>query len=47
MPRVMLNKAITNGHIKGILEELISRGISHIQYVDNTIIMINPLGILS
>jgi hypothetical protein len=38
---VMLDKAINKGHIKGVLDYLIPRGISHIQYADDTIIMID------
>lgn len=38
---VLLKKAIQKGHIKGILGELIPGGISHIQYADDTIIMID------
>ena len=36
----MLQTAINKGHIKGVLTELIPRGISHIQYANDTMIMI-------
>jgi hypothetical protein len=38
---MLLDKASTNGRIKGILEDLIPRGITHIQYADDTVIMID------
>lgn len=38
---VMLEKAINKGHIKGVLENLIPGGISHIQYADDTVIMVD------
>lgn len=38
---VMLDKAISKGHIKGVLGHLIPEGISHIQYADDTAIMID------
>jgi hypothetical protein len=38
---VMLNKAVSKGHITGVLGDLIPRGISHIQYADDTVIMID------
>jgi hypothetical protein len=38
---VMLNKAVEKGHIKVVLEKLIPRGISHIQYANDTVIMID------
>jgi hypothetical protein len=38
---VMLDKASAKGHIKGVLGELIPRGITHIQYADDTVIMID------
>jgi hypothetical protein len=37
----MLNKAVSKGHITGVLGDLIPRGISHIQYADDTVIMID------
>ena len=37
----MINKAVSHGHIKGVLEDLILGGISHIQYADDTVIMID------
>lgn len=36
----MLNKAISKGHVKGVLDHLIPGGISHIQYADDTVLMI-------
>jgi hypothetical protein len=33
---VLLNKAIQKGHIKGVLEDLILGGVSHIQYADDS-----------
>jgi hypothetical protein len=38
---VMLNSTIRQGHISGVLIELIPGGISHIQYADDTVIMID------
>ena len=38
---VMLQKAVIKGHIKGMLVDLIPRGISHIQYADDTVIMVD------
>ena len=38
---VLLDKAVTKGHIIGVLENLILGGISHIQYADDTIIMVD------
>jgi len=38
---VMLELAISRGHISGVLTELILGGTSHIQYADDTIIMID------
>jgi hypothetical protein len=38
---VLLNKAIQKGHIKGVLEDLIPGGVSHIQYADDTVIMVD------
>jgi hypothetical protein len=37
---VLLDKASKKGHIKGFLEGLMPRGITHIQYADDTVIMI-------
>jgi hypothetical protein len=37
---VMLDKALAKGHIKGVLGVLIPGGITHIQYADDTVIMI-------
>ena len=36
----MLQTTINKGHIKGVLTELIPRGISHIQYANDIVIMI-------
>lgn len=33
---VMLDKAVSKGHIRGILDHLVPGGISHIQYADDT-----------
>jgi hypothetical protein len=38
---VLLNKAVDKGHLKGVLTELLPGGISHIQYADDTVIMID------
>lgn len=38
---VMLDKAKSKGHIKGVIEHLIPRGIIHIQYIDDTVIMVD------
>lgn len=38
---VLLDKACSKGHIKGVLTHLIPDGISHVQYVDDTVIMID------
>jgi hypothetical protein len=38
---VLLDKAVSKGHIKGVLGYLIPGGISHIQDVDDTIIMVD------
>lgn len=38
---VMLQEAVRKGHIKGVLEDLIPGGISHIQYADDTVIMVD------
>jgi len=37
----MLDSATRKGHISGVLTELIPGGISHIQYADDTVIMID------
>ena len=37
---VMLQTAIDKGHIKGVLTDLIPGGISHIQYADDAVIMV-------
>lgn len=38
---VMLDKAVDKGHIKGVLDYLIPRGVSHIQYANDTVILID------
>lgn len=38
---MMLNKAVNRGHVKGVLEHLIPGGISHIQYADDTVVMVD------
>jgi hypothetical protein len=38
---VLLNKAINRGQINGVLSKLLPGGISHIQYADDTVIMID------
>jgi len=38
---VLLNKAVAKKHIKGVLEDLIPEGITHIQYADDTVIMLD------
>lgn len=38
---VLLCKAVDKGHIRGVMEHLIPGGISHIQYADDTVIMID------
>lgn len=38
---VMLGKAVSKGHIKGVLDHLIPDGITHTQYADDTVIMID------
>lgn len=38
---VLLNKAVDRGHIRGVLTDLLPRGISHIKYADDTVIMID------
>lgn len=38
---VLLDKAVNKGHIKGVLTNLLPEGISHIQYADDTVIMID------
>jgi len=37
----MPNKAVSKGHVKGVLDHLIPGGISHIQYADDTMLMID------
>ena len=37
----LLDKAVQKNHITGIVADLIQGGISHIQYADNTVIMID------
>jgi hypothetical protein len=37
----MLDSAIRQEHITGVLNNLIPGGISHIQYADDTVIMVN------
>ena len=37
----LLDKAVQKKHITGILDHLIPGGISHIQYADDTVIMID------
>lgn len=37
---VMLQSAIDKDHIKGVLTNLIPRGVSHFQYADDTVIMV-------
>lgn len=38
---ILLSKAIDKGHLKGVLTNLLPGGISHIQYADDTVIMID------
>jgi hypothetical protein len=38
---VMLDSAVRQGHISGVLNNLIPGGISHIQYADDTVIMVD------
>jgi hypothetical protein len=38
---VMLDKAVQKGHIRGVLDDLVPGGISHIQYADDTVIMLD------
>jgi retron-type reverse transcriptase len=38
---VLLDKADSRGHITGVLDDLIPGGISHIQYANDTVIMID------
>ena len=38
---VILDKAVHKNHIKGVLDDLIPGGISHIQYADDTVLMID------
>jgi len=37
----MLHSAIDKGHLSGVLTDLIPGGVSHIQYADDTVIMID------
>jgi hypothetical protein len=37
----MLQKAVSRGHINGVLEDLIPEGISYIQYANDTVIMVD------
>jgi hypothetical protein len=37
----MLHSAIDKGHLSGVLTDLILGGVSHIQYADDTVIMID------
>jgi hypothetical protein len=43
----LMDKAVEKGLIREILENIIEKGISHIQYVDDTVLMLmaltNPL----
>jgi hypothetical protein len=38
---VMLEAGVAKGHITGVLTDLLLEGISHIQYTDDTVIMID------
>jgi hypothetical protein len=38
----ILDAAKSTGHIKGVIPHLITGGLSHLQYADDTIIMIQP-----
>lgn len=38
---ILLSKAINKGHLRGVLNNLLAGGISHIQYADDTVIMID------
>jgi hypothetical protein len=38
---VILDKGVEKGHISGVLGDLVPSGISHVQYVDDTVIMID------
>jgi hypothetical protein len=38
----MLSKANDAGHIQGVVPHLIPRGITHLQYADDTMVMIEP-----
>jgi hypothetical protein len=37
----MLDSAVDKGHITGVLADILPKGISHSQYVDDTVIMID------
>lgn len=39
---VMLDKACTAGHLKGVVPHLIPGGISHLQYADDTVLTFQP-----
>ena len=38
---VMLDKAVNKGHLRGVLNNLLPGGISHIQYADDIVILID------
>ena len=38
---ILLDKAVNKGHIRGVLNNLLPGGISHIQYADDTVILID------
>jgi hypothetical protein len=38
---VLLEEGVAKGHIAGVLGDLIPGGISHIQYADDTVIIID------
>jgi hypothetical protein len=38
---VLLDVGIAKGHISGVLNDVLRGGISHIQYTDDTVIMID------
>jgi hypothetical protein len=39
---VMLSRANSAGHIRGVVSHLIPGGVTHLQYVDDTMILIEP-----
>jgi hypothetical protein len=41
---VLLEEGVDKGHISGVLGDLLPGGISHIQYADDTVIMIDGSG---